>query len=48
MIDATIPLGWRLTVYLLAGIGAGIANGVAGGGTFVTFPTLVRDRRARR
>jgi uncharacterized membrane protein YfcA len=41
MLSATIPLGWRLTVYLLAGIGAGIANGIAGGGTFVTFPTLL-------
>ena len=41
MIGATLPLGWRLTVYLLAGIGAGIANGIAGGGTFITFPTLL-------
>jgi len=41
MIAATIPLGWRLTIYLLAGVGAGIANGVAGGGTFITFPTLL-------
>jgi uncharacterized membrane protein YfcA len=41
MLDAAIPLGWRLTIYLLAGVGAGIANGVAGGGTFVTFPTLL-------
>src|ERR1017187_8447269 len=41
MLDATIPLGWRLTIYLLAGVGAGIANGIAGGGTFVTFPTLL-------
>jgi len=41
MIGSTLPLGWRLTVYLLAGIGAGIANGIAGGGTFVTFPTLL-------
>src|SRR5471030_1537733 len=41
MLVATIPLGWRLTIYLLAGVGAGIANGVAGGGTFVTFPTLL-------
>jgi uncharacterized membrane protein YfcA len=41
MLIATLPLGWRLTVYLLAGIGAGIANGIAGGGTFVTFPTLL-------
>src|ERR1700691_2536354 len=41
MLIATLPLGWRLTIYLLAGIGAGIANGIAGGGTFVTFPTLL-------
>jgi uncharacterized membrane protein YfcA len=41
MFIATLPLGWRLTIYLLAGIGAGIANGIAGGGTFVTFPTLL-------
>jgi uncharacterized protein len=41
MLIATIPLGWRLVVYLLAGVGAGIANGVAGGGTFITFPTLL-------
>jgi hypothetical protein len=41
MIGATLPLGWRLAVYLLAGIGAGIANGIAGGGTFITFPTLL-------
>ncbi len=41
MLLATIPLGWRLAIYLLAGIGAGIANGIAGGGTFVTFPTLL-------
>jgi len=41
MLSATIPLGWRVAVYLLAGIGAGIANGIAGGGTFITFPTLL-------
>jgi uncharacterized membrane protein YfcA len=41
MFVAALPLGWRLSVYLLAGIGAGIANGIAGGGTFVTFPTLL-------
>jgi len=44
MNGATLPLGWRLTVYLLAGIGAGIANGIAGGGTFITFPTLLATR----
>ncbi|MGB8195514.1 MAG: sulfite exporter TauE/SafE family protein [Acidimicrobiales bacterium] len=41
MLLATLPLGWRLSVYLLSGIAAGIANGIAGGGTFVTFPTLI-------
>ncbi len=41
MLVATLPLFWRLSIYLVAGIGAGIANGIAGGGTFVTFPTLL-------
>ena len=41
MLSATIPLAWRLLIYLLAGVGAGIANGVAGGGTFITFPILL-------
>ncbi|MHB8378464.1 MAG: sulfite exporter TauE/SafE family protein [Acidimicrobiales bacterium] len=41
MLIATLPLGWRLTVFLLAGVGAGVVNGVAGGGQFVTFPTLL-------
>ena len=38
---ATIPLVWRLAVYLLAGVAGGISNGIAGGGTFITFPTLL-------
>ena len=41
MLDVTIPLWWRLTIYLAAGVGAGIANGIAGGGSFVAFPTLL-------
>ena len=41
MVAAQLPLLTRLVIYLAAGIGAGIANGVAGGGTFVTFPTLL-------
>jgi uncharacterized membrane protein YfcA len=41
MIVATLPLLWRLSIFLAAGVGAGIANGVAGGGTFITFPTLL-------
>jgi uncharacterized membrane protein YfcA len=31
----------RIVAYLLAGLGAGISNGIAGGGTFITFPTLL-------
>ncbi|HEV3266782.1 MAG TPA: sulfite exporter TauE/SafE family protein [Acidimicrobiales bacterium] len=30
-----------MTIFLLAGVGAGVVNGVAGGGQFVTFPTLL-------
>ena len=41
MLIATLPLGWRLTMFPLAGVGAGVVNGVAGGGQFVTFPTLL-------
>jgi len=41
MLVAVIPFVWRQVIFLLSGIGAGIANGVAGGGTFVTFPTLL-------
>jgi hypothetical protein len=36
-----LPIFWRLTLVALAGVAAGIANGVAGGGTFITFPTLL-------
>ena len=41
MLGVTLPLVWRLTIYLGAGVAAGIANGIAGGGTFITFPTLL-------
>jgi uncharacterized membrane protein YfcA len=41
MFGAALPLFWRLLVFLIAGIGAGAANGIAGGGTFITFPTLL-------
>jgi uncharacterized membrane protein YfcA len=41
MFVGALPPLWRLTLVLLAGVGAGIANGVAGGGTFITFPTLL-------
>ena len=41
MFVGTIPLVWRLGIMFLAGVGAGIANGIAGGGTFITFPTML-------
>ncbi len=41
MLLATIPLVWRLVIYLLAGVAGGVSNGIAGGGTFITFPTLL-------
>jgi hypothetical protein len=41
MVAVSLPLWWRLTIFLAAGIAGGIANGVAGGGTFLTFPTLL-------
>lgn len=41
MVLVTVPVGWRELLIGLAGIAAGIANGVAGGGTFITFPTLL-------
>lgn len=41
MIEASLALGWRLVIYAGAGVAGGIANGVAGGGTFITFPTLL-------
>src|SRR6202453_3936800 len=41
MFAGALPLVWRLSIVLLAGIAARIANGIAGGGTFITFPTLL-------
>jgi uncharacterized protein len=31
---------WQLVLVFFAAVGAGIANALAGGGTFITFPTL--------
>ncbi|HEV3212215.1 MAG TPA: sulfite exporter TauE/SafE family protein [Acidimicrobiales bacterium] len=31
----------RAAVVIVAGIGAGVANGIAGGGSFITFPVLL-------
>ena len=41
MVAVTLAIGWRLAIYLVAGVLAGISNGIAGGGTFITFPTLL-------
>ena len=41
MFASTAPLLVRLAVFLGIGIAAGISNGIAGGGTFLTFPTLL-------
>ena len=40
--SAPFALGWRLGIYVSSPVSAaGIANGIAGGGTFITFPTLL-------
>lgn len=41
MLATSVPLGWRMAIYLVVGIAAGISNGVAGGGTFLTFPSML-------
>ncbi|HVA52460.1 MAG TPA: sulfite exporter TauE/SafE family protein [Acidimicrobiales bacterium] len=41
MLATNLPLGWRLTIIFVAGVAAGISNGIAGGGTFLSFPTLI-------
>ena len=41
MLTSSLPLGWRITVIFVAGVAAGISNGIAGGGTFLSFPTLL-------
>ncbi len=41
MVSVSLALPWRLVIYLIAGVAAGMANGIAGGGTFITFPTML-------
>jgi uncharacterized membrane protein YfcA len=41
MFASTLPLGWRLLIIGVVGVVAGISNGIAGGGTFLSFPTLL-------
>lgn len=41
MFVGALALWWRLSLVFVAGVAAGVANGIAGGGTFITFPTLL-------
>ena len=41
VLASSLPLGWRLVIIGVAGVAAGISNGIAGGGTFLSFPTLL-------
>ncbi|NNN02546.1 MAG: sulfite exporter TauE/SafE family protein [Acidimicrobiaceae bacterium] len=41
MLVGTLAMWPRVGLLLLAGIGTGVANGIAGGGTFISFPTLL-------
>jgi uncharacterized membrane protein YfcA len=41
VIASSLPLGWRISIIFVAGVAAGISNGVAGGGTFLSFPALL-------
>lgn len=41
MLATAAPLLVQLSVFLLAGVAAGVSNGIAGGGTFIAFPTLL-------
>ena len=41
MFVGALALWWRVSLVFAAGIAAGVVNGIAGGGTFITFPTLL-------
>lgn len=41
MLASALPHGWRIMLLLAVGLSAGVANGVAGGGTFIAFPTML-------
>jgi uncharacterized membrane protein YfcA len=40
-VHLAVTAGWRDVFVALAGLGAGFVNGVAGGGTLVSFPVLL-------
>ncbi len=41
MLAASFPLAVKIVIIFAAGCAAGISNGIAGGGTFLSFPTLL-------
>lgn len=41
MIAANVPLLGKILIIFVAGCAAGVSNGIAGGGTFLSFPTLL-------
>ncbi len=41
MSASILLLAWRLPIMLAVGVAAGVSNGVAGGGTFITFPAML-------
>jgi uncharacterized protein len=41
VLTAAIDTPWRVILLFVAGVAAGVSNGVAGGGTFISFPTLL-------
>ncbi len=41
MIASSLALSWRIAIIFVAGVAAGISNGIAGGGTFLSFPALL-------
>jgi len=41
MLMGVLASPWRVSIVLVAGVAAGVVNGLAGGGTFITFPALL-------
>jgi uncharacterized membrane protein YfcA len=41
VLAASFPLAVKVVIIFAAGCAAGISNGIAGGGTFLSFPTLL-------
>jgi hypothetical protein len=41
VLATSVPLVLKIVIIFIAGCAAGISNGIAGGGTFLSFPTLL-------